>query len=203
MRGTNDSPGERRDIERIRAMIVGRLAQLHPLAFILASWWLAIIAIALLRQAHAGAHEPGELAPLLHLLRDAALAVPLAGVAVASGSLLLGLRLGRSWAATYGPKTRDRLLWALLVAGTFAVLSIPGIQIHGALFGIGAEPPTGLADVARDAAIAVIGALLALVPLALVAGPSVRRTGATRGSFTESIGPAGPQPVGAIARSAK
>lgn len=203
MRGTHDSPGERHDIERIRAVIVGGLAQLHPLAFILASWWLAIVAIALLRQAHAGAHEPGELAPLLHLVRDAALAVPMSGAAVASGSILLGPRLGRSRAAPNGPKTRGRLLWALGVAGIFGVLSIPGIQVHGVLLGVEAEPWAGLADVARDAGTALFGALVALIPLVIVVGPPVRRTDVPQGLSSEPTGPVGPQSVDAMARSAK
>ena len=71
-------------------------AALDPTAVVLTSWWLAFAAIAVLQQAHVGLHEHNELPPLLHLVRDASLAVPSAAVAVIAASLLLGERLRRS-----------------------------------------------------------------------------------------------------------
>jgi hypothetical protein len=59
----------------------------------------------------------------------------------------------------------------LVAAAIFAVLSVPGNELHGTLFGAEDEEELSwLADLALDAGIALIGALLALVPLALVAG---------------------------------
>jgi len=133
------------------------------------AWWLALVAIGVLQQAHAGLDEHRELAPLVHLLRDAALAVPAAALAIVLASVLVA---GRWLARASGPPSvRDRVLWVLVAAVVFAVLSVPGNELHGALFGAQDEVELSwLADLALDAGIALTGALLALVPLVVVAG---------------------------------
>jgi hypothetical protein len=145
------------------------LSALVPLRIVRDAWWLAIVAIGVLQQAHAGLDEHLELTPLVHLLRDAALAVPAAAIAIVLASILVA---GRWMArAPRPPSALDRLLWVLVAAAIFAVLSVPGNELHGTLFGAEDEEELSwLADLALDAGIALIGALLALVPLALVAG---------------------------------
>lgn len=145
------------------------LSALLPIRIVRDAWWLAMVAIAVLQQAHAGLDEHLELTPLVHVLRDAALAVPAAAIAIVLASILVA---GRWMArAARPPSAMDRLLWVLVAAVTFAVLSVPGNELHGTLFGAEDEEELSwLADLALDAGIALIGALLALVPLALVAG---------------------------------
>jgi hypothetical protein len=154
-------------------------AALDPLRIVRDAWWLALIAIGALQQAHADLHEHRELSPLVHLLRDASLAVPAAAIAIVVASLLVaGRTVARS--APRRPGVADRLLWVAAAALVFAVLSIPGNELHGTLFGAEDEADLSwLADVALDAGIALIGALLALVPLAIVSGLPFRDVGPT------------------------
>ena len=155
--------------DRLGASVRAALSALLPIRIVRDAWWLAIVAIGVLQQAHAGLDEHRELTPLIHLLRDAALAVPAAAIAIVLASILVAGR----WTARAArpPSAMDRLLWVLVAAAVFAVLSVPGNQLHGTLFGAEEEAELSwLADVALDAGIALIGALLALVPLALVAG---------------------------------
>ena len=72
----------------------------------------------------------------------------------------------------------------------FALLSIPGNRLHGALFGAEEEVELGwIADVALDAGLAFAGSLLALAPLALVAGPPIRRMALESRPIPMSRGP--------------
>lgn len=158
---------------RVMAWLALRVSGLEPLALVAASWWVALVAIAVLQLAHADLHEHRELPILLHLLRDAALAVPAAGLAVGTAAVLVTAQPASGVGAIRGSRSRA-LLWAVSAAFVFAVLSIPGNQLHGSLFGA-EEELDWLADVALDAVIALIGSLIALVPLAIVAGPPVRR----------------------------
>jgi hypothetical protein len=139
---------------------------IDPIAFIAASWWLALVAIAVLQQAHAGLREHLELPPLLHLLRDGALAVPAAALAVLAGVVSVHA-LGRGGR----PRIMQRTTFVIVAAAVFAVLSIPGNQLHGALFGAEEEELSFLADALLDGVLAFIGALLALIPFGLVVGP--------------------------------
>jgi hypothetical protein len=175
---TNDSfTAGSRQPDPVRASALARLARLDPFALIGASWWLALVAIGVLQQAHIGLHEHNELPPLLHLLRDAALAVPSAAVALATASVVLGPgRHEVAPGARNGMTDFGRFRWVLLAALLFAILSVPGNQLHGALFG--AEEEAGVpwfADATFDAAVAFIGALIALFPVAIVVGPPIRR----------------------------
>ena len=62
-------------------------------AMLLAAWLLALVGIWASLAAHAGAHEHIELPPVLHLLRDGSLAVPLAAAALA----LCGCKVGPNY----------------------------------------------------------------------------------------------------------
>ena len=151
-------------------------AILDPIQLVAASWWLALVAIWVLQQAHIGLHEHNELPPLLHLLRDGALAVPSAAVALVVATATLGARVDRPVpGARNGVTDADRLRWALLAAALFAVLSIPGNQLHAFLFHPEEEELSWLADVSFDAVVAFIGALIALLPIGIVVGPPLRR----------------------------
>ena len=146
------------------------LSTLLPMRVVRDAWWLALVAIGVLQQAHAGLDEHLELSPLVHLLRDGALAVPAAAAAIVLASLLVARR-SVARAVPRPPGLTDRLMWVLVATIVFAVLSVPGNQLHGTLFGAEDEAELSwLADVALDAGIATIGALLALIPLAAVAG---------------------------------
>ncbi len=147
-----------------------------PARVVLISWWLALAAIWVVQQAHDGQHERHELPPLLHVLRDAALAVPLAGLAVLGASLLLAPRLRRiAPEARDGLSDFDRLLWTVVAVASFAALSIPGHELHGALFGVEQSEVGWLVHALLDASIVGIGAFIALFPVAIVVGPPFRR----------------------------
>ncbi len=153
-----------------RAGAAGRTDR--SLRLVVAAWWAALVAIVVLQQAHSDLHEHLELPVALHLLRDGALAVPAAGLALLAATLAFGPDAGTGRAG----RAARALLWALATAAVFALLSIPGNQLHGALFGAEEEVELSwIADVALDAGLAFAGSLLALAPLALVAGPPIRR----------------------------
>ena len=142
-------------------------AAIEPVTFVGASWWLALVAIAVLQQAHEGLHEHFQLSPLLHLGRDAALAVPAAAIAIVAGVLLSP--------EPAGARRRDRFVaaaaWVAVTAVVFAILSVPGNSLHGALFGAEEEAELSpFADAVIDGGLALIGAVLALVPFAVVVG---------------------------------
>ena len=167
--------GIRLDATR-RAMAVERCRGVDPLRTVLVSWWLALVAIWILQQAHDGQHELHELPPMLHLFRDAALAVPLAALAVLAATFLVSGRLRRvSPGARGGMPDRDRFAWVLIATAVFAVLSVPGAHVHGALFGVEQAQLGWALHALLDASIAAIGAIIALLPIALVVGPPVRR----------------------------
>jgi hypothetical protein len=157
---------------RLLRAVGARGSLLDALRVVATSWWLAIVAIFVVQQAHLDLHEHRELPILLHLLRDGALAVPAAGIAVIAASLLVAPspdRMGRA-------RHLDGLIWAVAAAAVFALLSIPGNQLHGALFGAEEEVELSLvADLALDGGLALVGALLALTPIVLVAGPPFQR----------------------------
>ena len=72
----------------------------------------ALIAIVVLQQAHSDLHEHLELPVALHLLRDGALAVPAAGLALLAATLAFGAdagtgRAGRATAPCCG-RSRPR-----------------------------------------------------------------------------------------------
>ncbi len=143
--------------------------RLLPGRVVVYAWLLAAVPIALLQLVHAGVHEHHELPPVLHWLRDTALAVPLAAVAVVVAALLVS-RLrptepgGRASLTTMA-------LWGALAALLFAALSIPGNQMHGLLFGAEEEEGVSLLnDLAADALYALEAALLVIAPIALLAG---------------------------------
>jgi hypothetical protein len=159
-----------------RTRLIKRASAVDPLRTVMVSWWLALVAIWILQQAHDGVHEAHDLPPLLHLFRDAALAVPLAALAAVAATLLLAPRLTRvSPGARAGMADRDRFAWVLVTTAFFAVLSVPGAQFHGALFGVEQVQLGWALHALLDASIAAIGAFIALLPIALVAGPPVRR----------------------------
>ncbi len=133
------------------------------------AWLLAAVPTGLLQLVHSGLHERNEPPPAIHWLRDSSLAVPFAAVAVVVAALLIA----RIRPAERGDRAAltTVVLWGCVAAVLFAVLSIPGNQVHGFLFG--AEEEVGvslLQDLATDALYALEAALLVLVPLSLVAG---------------------------------
>lgn len=158
--------------ERVRSAV----SALVPLRIVRDAWWLALVVIAVLQEVHAGLSEHRELSPLVHVLRDGALAVPAAAIAVVVASLVVAARTVPR-RVPRAPGAADRLLWVLVAALAFAVLSVPGNQLHGTLFGAEDEVELSwLADVAVDAGISLIAALLALIPLAVVSGPPVQES---------------------------
>jgi hypothetical protein len=149
---------------------------MDPMRAALTSWWLALVAIWVVQEAHGGQHELHELPPLLHALRDAALAVPLAAAAVVVAGVLLAPLFDPIEDRTYrGLGQGPRLRWVLLVVVLFAIFSIPGHELHGALFGVEQSEVGWVAHALLDASIAAFGAALALIPVALVVGPPIRR----------------------------
>jgi len=159
-----------------RSWATDRLGELDASRTVLISWWLALVTIWVLQQAHDGQHEQHELPVLLHLLRDAALAVPLAAAAISGACIVLASRLRRvSPGARGGIADLDRFVWVLVADTFFAILSIPGHELHGTLFGVEQSDVGWALHALLDASIAAIGAFIALFPVALIVGPPVRR----------------------------
>jgi hypothetical protein len=146
--------------------------QLLPGSVVAYAWLLAAVPMAVLQLVHGGLHEHVDLPPVVHWLRDAALAVPLAAVAVVLAAILVRARLAPGGGPA-GP-TRARLGWAVLAAFLFAALSIPGNQLHGLLFGAEGEEMGWLEDALVDGSIALAASLATVVPAALFAGPPWR-----------------------------
>lgn len=151
------------DRRRLAAGI--RVDHLRPGRIIAYSWLLALVPIAALQLVHADLHEAHELPPSLHWLRDGAMAVPPAALAVALATLWVAR--GRREPASFGTHIR----WALMAVAIFAVLSIPGNQVHSLLFGaeeeVGADP---ILDALLDGMYALQVAAVLMVPLTLALG---------------------------------
>ena len=154
-------------------MRAGRPSIEQVAGFIACSWLLALVAIFAVQQAHQDLHEHLALPPILHWIRDAAVAVPLAALAIGDAALLARLAFGR--ADRGGARSASAWLsWAVIAAVTFAVLSIPGNQLHGLLFGAEEEPIGWLADALKDGSIVLVASLVALVPVALLGARASR-----------------------------
>jgi hypothetical protein len=95
--------------------------------------------------------------------------VPLAAIAVMGAALLVRARASGARPAD-NSSIAPHLAWAVLASVLFAVLSIPGIQLHGLLFGAEEEAGGWLRDALKDGGITLAVSLVALVPAVLVAG---------------------------------
>lgn len=170
-----------RDADQESAEVVGstraagadRAPGLHAGWVVAYSWLMAAAAILVLNQVHEGLHEHQELPPIVHWLRDASLAVPLAAIAVVVAALVVRSSLGRS-ATGPGRSIVAPFAWAVLAAFLFAVLTVPGNQLHGLLFGAEEEEVGWLEDALIDGSIALVVSLVGLVPAALIIGPPWR-----------------------------
>lgn len=151
----------------------GQASALNPGLLVAYSWLIATAAIGVLNLLHANLHEHKELPPIAHWLRDAALAVPLAAIAVVCAALLVRARASGS-RSTGHPSIPSRLAWAVLASTFFAILSIPGIQLHALLFGAEEESVGWLEDALKDGGITLAVSLVALVPATLITGPPWR-----------------------------
>lgn len=149
---------------------MGRPSVEQAAGFIACSWLMAAAAIGVLNLLHADLHEHRDLPLLAHWLRDAALAVPMAAIAIVAAALIVRSRLTSSGGET-GRSNAGPLAWALLAAIFFAVLSIPGIQLHGLLFGAEEEAGGWLQDALKDGGITLATSLAVLIPVALFLGP--------------------------------
>jgi len=117
---------------------------------------------------HADEHEAVEITPLLHWLRDSALAAP---TAVATALLLTPL--ARAWIRRAGIDEDRRLAgagWAALIALGYAVFTVPGIAVHGWLFGAEHEHGSFAVHAAHDGAVALFASLVFLVCAAMLVG---------------------------------
>jgi hypothetical protein len=149
-----------------QAMLAGPPAWRRTVRFVATAWVLALGGIWAAQQLHTTSHETLELTPAVHLLRDTALAVPLAALAIAIGGLLAvelahSLRLDPS-------AVGGRVMWAVVTALVFAILSIPGQEAHGLLFGVEQETGDWLTDIGLDTGVLLLASLVVLVPAALV-----------------------------------
>ena len=82
MHGTERDDAGARGVRRL-----GRPSTEQVAKIIAWSWLLAGVTVAVLQAGHAGFHERNELPPLLHWLRDASLAVPIAAFALIVAAL--------------------------------------------------------------------------------------------------------------------
>ncbi len=146
------------------------------------SWLLAGAVVGVLNLLHIDLHEHRDLPPVIHWIRDASLAVPLAALAVVAAVYALGPRITEG-SRTDGVSLGIRIAWAVLAAGLFAVLVIPGIQVHGLLFGAEEGEAVGwLEHGMNEGLIALQVSLAVMVPAALVLGPPSRADAPGQGS---------------------
>jgi len=75
-----------------------------------------------------------------------------------------------------GSSKASLLAWVFLASLLFAVLSIPGIQLHGLLFGAEEESVGWLQDALKDGGITLAISFIGLVPAVLLTGPPWRAT---------------------------
>ncbi len=149
-----------------RALLVTPATPSRIARLVVMSWILAMAGIWVVQQAHGGAHEHAYLPPLAHWLRDGGLAVPLAAISIMVGGLLA---LRATAVLGVGPGTRaGRTTWAMIAAALFALLSIPGNQVHAILFGAEEEDLFWLADVLLDGGVVLAASIAVLVPSALL-----------------------------------
>jgi hypothetical protein len=138
----------------------GRVAR-----FAATAWLMAVGGLWAAQQLHQGSHEAVELGPVVHLLRDASLAVPMAAIAIALGGLLTVDALRTARAAPAG--VAGRVTFAVVAALIFAILSIPGQQVHSLAFGAEAETGDWVVDILDSVAV-LVAALVVLLPAALM-----------------------------------
>ncbi len=149
-----------------RALLLAPPTASRIARFVLTAWLLALGGIWAAQQLHAGLHEHLELAPAVHVIRDASLAVPLAALALAAGGLVTAELAG--W-ARLGPGTAaGRAMFAVVAALAFAALSIPGVQMHALLFGAEAEEIGWLADALLDGGVVLLASLAVLLPATIL-----------------------------------
>jgi len=149
-----------------RALLIAPPDWGRVLRFAGTAWLLALAGIWAAQQLHTHSHETLELSPLVHLLRDTSLAVPMAALALAIGGLLTAEALDR---VDGDPgSVLGRVAFALVAAIAFAVLSIPGQEVHGLLFG--AEEATGswFVDTVLDSSVVLAASIAFLLPATLL-----------------------------------
>jgi hypothetical protein len=153
----------------------GGALRFEPVRLVAYSWLLALVPISVLQVVHADLHESPWLPPLLHLVRDGALAVPAAAASLVVATLIVGWRRPRSDGGSLSfPAT---LAWAALAAGLFALLSMPGNELHGFLFHAEEEAGTSIVeDLLVDGLYAFQAGAAVLIPIALFAGGPWRGT---------------------------
>ncbi len=145
-----------------RALLLAPPTASRIARFVLTAWLLALAGIWAVQLIHADLREHVELAPVLHVLRDASLAVPFAAIALAIGGLVAG-ELG-PWARRDPGAVAGRVTFAVVAALAFAALSIPGNQLHALLFGAEAEEVGWLADALLDGGIVLLASLAVVLP---------------------------------------
>jgi hypothetical protein len=192
LRGTDHDDAGARGVNSVRRPPAGLFA-----GFVACSWLLAMVAIWAVQQVHQDLHEHTDLGPTLHWLRDTAVAVPLAALAIGLAALLIRPAFAGASSRRVRP-TAAWLAWAGVAAVIFAVLSIPGNQLHGLLFGAEEEEIGWLADVLLDGSIVLGASLLTLVPVALLGARAWRPAG-TRPATDETPRPALTASAGASA----
>ncbi len=149
-----------------RALLLAPATPSRIARFVACAWLLALGGIWAAQQVHEGLHEHVDLPPLVHLVRDASLAVPLAAVAIAVGGWLAvgAVRLlGANESEIPG-----RVAWAVVVAVLFTILSIPGHEMHAFLFGAEHEEAGWLADAVGDGWVVFQAAIVVLLPIAFL-----------------------------------
>src|SRR3954462_8830408 len=132
---------------------------------------------------HTGQHEAHELSPVLHWLRDSALAVPLSVAALAVGVAVV--QRTATWASLPARGTLAQVLWSLTGALAYAAISVPGNLAHARLFGAEHAGMAPLAHAVHDSASVMLAAFSLLLALA-AAGLRPWTTGA--GATPRAIG---------------
>ncbi|GAA1475791.1 multicopper oxidase [Nocardioides aestuarii] len=138
----------------------------------LAAVLLALAVVGAQQLLHQHLHEKGEPGPLLHLIRDGGMAVPMMWLAL----VMAGSATIRREARALLPTGLLPVGWALLVSVLVGAATIPGDSLHGALFvehgEESAEGAMGFVEhLVRDASSATLIALLVTLAMALVASP--------------------------------
>ena len=166
----------------------------------LSAWLLALGGIWAAQQVHEGLHEHVDLPPLLHLVRDAALAVPLAALALAVGGCLTVWALKRL--RSKESEITGRVAWVVVTAAMFTLLSIPGHEIHGYLFGAEREDLGWLAHAVADGWVVFQAAVVVLLPIAFIPIGPWPPAGAERPWWARSAEPGSATPPEVVALDA-
>ena len=169
VRGTNRDAADAR-----RSGGAGLAPGLDPGWIVACGWLMAAAAVGVQTQLHADLHEHHDLPLLVHWLRDGALAVPLAAVAVAVAALIVRSRSGSSERRTAVARSPVRSPGRCLPRRSSPSSASPASSSTGSCSEPRRSLEAGSRTPLKDGGITLATSLALLIPIALVLGPPWR-----------------------------